>query len=156
MFEGYGFKTSLLDLTKANRQVVEKSLKDTKLVWVMGGNTFYLNYYVEKSDFGAVVRELLDNGLVYGGESAGAVIVGSTLHGIEYLDDPKLAPEQIWQGIGLLDYGLIPHWGWEKYGQYLEQAKGEMEKYAHVSTIDNDEALVVDDGQSKIVSNLPV
>lgn len=152
-FEQYGFKVSIIDLTKADKQTIKQSLKDTALVWVMGGNTFYLNYYAQKSGFSEVLKPLLDEGLVYGGESAGAALVGSTLHGIEHLDDPKLAPKVSWDGIGLLDYGLIPHWGWEKYGEYLTKAKTEMEKYGKVTTIDNDKAIIIIDGQSKIVEN---
>jgi dipeptidase E len=120
----------------------------------MGGNTFHLNYYAQKSGFGDVIKNLLLEGLVYGGESAGAILVGSTLHGIEYLDDPKLAPEILWNGIGLLDYGLIPHWGWEKYGEYISKARNEMEKHGTVITLDNDKALVIIDGQTKVVHNL--
>ncbi len=150
-FKKYGFKTSILDLTNSDKQAVEQSLKDANLVWVMGGNTFYLNFYAQKSGFGEFLKKRLNENLVYGGESAGAVLVGSTLHGIEHLDDPKLAPEIAWDGVGLLDYGLIPHWGWEKYGEYLAKAKTEMEKHGKVATIDNDEALVIIDGQSRTV-----
>lgn len=150
-FEKYGLKTSVLDLAKVNEQAVERSLKNVNLVWVMGGNSFYLNYCAHKSGFDKVLRRIINENLVYGGESAGAVLVGSTLHGIEHLDDPKLAPEVMWDGIGLLEYGIIPHWGWEKYGEHLIKAKIEMESHSKVVTINNDEALTVIDNEPRLV-----
>jgi dipeptidase E len=152
-FKSYGFTTSILDLTAANKQAVEDMLKGKDLVWVMGGNTFYLNLYLHTSGFSELIKEHLDNGLVYGGESAGAVVVGLTLHGVEHLDDPKDSPGVIWDGLRLVDSGIIPHWGYEKYGEYLEKAKQEMEKFTKVVTIDNDNALVVNGGESYEVTS---
>jgi dipeptidase E len=143
-FKSYGFTTSILDLTKANKQTVEDMLKGKNLVWVMGGNTFYLNLYLHTSGFSEVIKEHLDNGLVYGGDSAGAVVAGSTLHGVEHLDDPNDAPEVLWDGLRLVDSGILPHWGYEKYGEHLEKTKQEMEKFTKVITIDNDKALIID------------
>lgn len=147
LFKSCGFTTSVLDLTISDKQKVEDGLKNKTLVWVMGGNTFYLNLYLHKSGFSEVIKQHLDNGLVYGGESAGAVVTGLTLHGIEHLDDPKESPEVIWEGLKLVDFSIIPHWGWEKYGEYLEKAKQEMEKSTKVVTIDNDKALVINGGE---------
>jgi dipeptidase E len=152
-FKSYGFTTSILDLTIADKQTIEDTLKDKDLVWVMGGNTFYLNLYLHTSGFSEVIKKRLDNGLVYGGESAGAVVVGSTLHGVEHLDDPKDAPEVNWDGLQLVDSGIIPHWGYEKYGEYLEKAKQEMEKFTKVVTIDNDKALVINGSESYEVAS---
>ena len=148
LFKSYGFTTSLLDLTVANKQTIEDMLKGKDLVWVMGGNTFYLNLYLHTSGFSEVIKKHLGDGLVYGGDSAGAVVAGSTLHGVERLDDPNDSPEVIWEGLRLVDYGVIPHWGYEKYGEYLDKAKQEMEKFTKVITIDNDKALVINGSES--------
>jgi dipeptidase E len=153
MCKGYGFTTSILDLTTSDKQKVEEELKNKSLVWVMGGNTFYLNLYLHKSGFSEVIKEHLDNGLVYGGESAGAVVTGLTLHGVEHLDDPKESPEIIWDGLKLVDFSIIPHWGWEKYGEYLRKAKQEMEKFTKVVTIDNDKALVINGSELKFIDS---
>jgi dipeptidase E len=143
----------MLDLKLLDKTAVEESLKQKDLVWVMGGNTFYLNFLLHKSGFKDVIKKLLKEGLVYGGESAGAVVAGSTLHGIEYLDDPKLSPEVIWEGLKLFDFGIIPHWGLSEYGESLLDAKREMERYAIVSTIDNDKALEIEGEELEIINN---
>jgi len=153
LFEAAGFTTSLLDLTKANKESVEGTLKAQDVVWVMGGNTFYLNFYIHQSGFDDVVKDLVNQGLVYGGESAGAVIIGTTLHGIEHVDDPKDAPEVVWAGLSLQPYGIVPHWGWGKYQPVLEKAKETMKDFTKVVTLNNDQALVINDDQITTVKN---
>lgn len=148
-----GFTTSTLDLTTASKESVHDVLKDKSLVWVMAGNTFYLNFYIHKSGFAEVIKGLVDIGLVYGGESAGAVVEGSTLHGVEKVDDPKEAPEIIWEGLGLVEHGVLPHADWEKYREPMAAAKIEMEKFSKVLTINNDQAIVITNGQEELVDN---
>jgi dipeptidase E len=150
--EGFGFTVHTLDLTTSNEQSVRDDLTASDIVWVMGGNTFYLNYYMRQSSFNKVIKDLLEHGLVYAGESAGAVAAGSTLHGIEHLDDPKEAPEVVWDGLKLVDFGIIPHWGWERYGPALEKAKLEMEKYGPITTMGNNQALIIDGEDLEVIT----
>jgi len=119
----------------------------------MAGNTFYLNYHLHKSGFADVIKGLLENGLVYGGESAGAVVAGVTLHGVEKVDDPNESPEVIWQGLSLIDQGVLPHWGWDKYQGPIEAAKIEMEKFTPVVTMTNGQAIIVENGETTRMQN---
>ncbi|MDL2341481.1 MAG: Type 1 glutamine amidotransferase-like domain-containing protein [Patescibacteria group bacterium] len=132
-----GFEPIILDLLeyKDRRDDLKKTLRNFQGVWIMGGNTFYLNWAIQQSSFHKLIIELIKNGLVYGGESAGAVIAGRTLHGIENIDDSNLAPEVIWDGLGLVDYGIIPHWGNEKYIEVLDKCAIDMAQYATVKTL---------------------
>ncbi len=152
-FRKLGLTTSQLDLKSANKESVSTVLKGKTMVWVMAGNTFYLNFYLHKSGFAEIIKDELHHGLVYGGESAGAAVVGLTIHGVENVDDPDEAPEVVWEGLGLVEFGVIPHYGWAKYRQPLEAAKTGMEKYVKVKTITNQQALVCVDGKAEIVEN---
>ncbi len=147
-FEKQGFRTSVLDLATSSGKQREDSLGSNNFLWVMGGNTFYLNYRVQKTGFDKLVKTALENGLVYGGTSAGAVIAGPTLHGAENVDDPADAPEVIWDGLGLVEFGIVPHWGMEKYASELEKMKDEMQPHlAQVIMLTNEQAaIVVDSG----------
>jgi dipeptidase E len=152
-FRGFGLATSQLDLKATNEKSIKDSLKDKALLWVMAGNTFYLNYYLHQSGFANIIKgEMLDS-LVYGGESAGAAVVGPTIHGVEKVDDLNESPKVVWEGLGLVDFGVIPHYGWEKYRQPLQDAKTEMEKYAEVKTITNQQALVIVNGKTEVIDN---
>jgi len=110
--------------------------------WVLGGNTFYLNYWLRESEFDTILPDLLKNGFVFGGESAGAVVAGKTLHGVELLDDPSAAPEIVWEGLGLVDYSILPHKGNPEYAATYDQAYEEMRLFTPVKTLSDDNFIV--------------
>jgi dipeptidase E len=136
-----GFIPFMLDLRDydGKTDALAEKFADCSGVWVTGGNTFYLSYHMHQSGFDTLLPHLLRQGFVYAGESAGAVIAGKTLHGIEVLDDPSLAPETIWEGLCLVDYGIIPHWGKPKYAGRSEQAYEEMRLFGPVKTLTDDQ-----------------
>src|SRR5688572_13181491 len=140
-----GFVCHQLNLADfANKQQeLQQELAVVSGIWLTGGNTFYLNYWMRESGFDSILPALLQRGLVYAGESAGAVLAGTTLHGIELLDDPQEAPQTIWEGLSLVDYGIIPHWGEPKYADRYAQAAEEMRLFTGVKTLTNQEYIIV-------------
>jgi dipeptidase E len=148
-FKEIGFKTTVVDLVTSNSDVKESALKDNDFIWVMGGNTFHLNYRIQVEGFDKLLKKALGNGLVYGGTSAGAVVATPTLHGAENVDEiPEKLPEVIWDGLRLVDFGIVPHWGMEKYDAELQKMKQELTPHVpFVHTLTNDEAMTVIDGK---------
>ncbi len=146
-FKNLGHKTSVIDLTTSNSSKKE-NLEKYDFIWVMGGNTFYLNYKMHKTGFGKKLKDAVKSGLVYGGSSAGAVISGPTIHGVENVDNTKDAHQIVWDGIGLVDFGIVPHWGIGKYADSLQKMKDVMGLYlSEVFTITNSQAIVVIDDE---------
>ena len=140
MFENIGFTSEYLDLKDYEGRTGElkSKLQTSSGCWIMGGNSFYLNYWMFASGFDKILPDLLGQGFVYGGESCGAVVAGKTLHGVELLDNPTDAPDVIWEGLKLVDYGIIPHWDNQKYADRLEQAYEEMRLFTPVKTLSDD------------------
>lgn len=151
LFEGVGFETSLIDLRELRGDDLRQALLSHTLIWFMGGNTFHLNYLVRQTGLGGFIEDLLEQGLVYGGESAGAVLAGTTLRGVQNLDDPAQTSKTIWDGLSLVDFGIVPHYGMKQSAAELERCKLEMEKYTKVMTISNSQALVVNGGVVRVV-----
>lgn len=91
-------------------------LHDVGLIWVRGGNTFVLRRAMEVSGFAHLLPDLLTrDALVYGGYSAGIVVLSPSLHGIDIVDDPYRVPDgynatPIWEGLGIVPYAFAPHY----------------------------------------------
>lgn len=151
VFSDIGLTPTVIDIAETNAEQLKETLEASALIWVMGGNSFYLNYHINRSGLQGILRPLLESGTVYGGESAGAVIACPTLHGVELVDNPNEAPEIIWSGFALVDFGIVPHWGHEKYASLLEQCKLEMEKYASVTTLTDEQVLIVNGNKVSIL-----
>ncbi len=135
-----------------------RKLAEYGAVWVMGGNSFVLRRAMKYSDFDKLIVPLVQNGsIVYAGFSAGSVIATKTLKGIELVDDPLQIPpnyneEIIWDGLGLVDFSLAPHYksdhpesaGIDKVVAYFE------ENSIHFKAISDGQAIIVSDDQIEI------
>ncbi|MEO6954381.1 MAG: Type 1 glutamine amidotransferase-like domain-containing protein [Polyangia bacterium] len=119
LFASLGYVTDELDLrAHFGRATLPAVLSQHDLVWTTGGNTFVLNTAIRLSGFDVALRALLDDDLIaYGGYSAGAVVAGPSLRGVEHADPidgfPSDYPSRtpIWSGMGLVDYVVAPHAG---------------------------------------------
>jgi len=82
-----GFNLTEVDLKKENEESLKK-LERFDVIFVEGGNTFYLLKYVRKSGFDKVLRKILDKGIIYFGVSAGSMIAGLNIEsaGWKHLD----------------------------------------------------------------------
>jgi dipeptidase E len=116
-FAGLGIQAEYLDLREyfSSKASLGAVLARYQLVWILGGNSFLLMRAIVASGFDRTIRKLLaDDAMVYGGFSAGAVVATPTLRGIDLMDEPHrisegYSPEPIWEGLGLVDFSIVPH-----------------------------------------------
>ena len=87
------------------------------VMFVTGGNAFVLRRALKQSGLDVFLWDHLDRkDLVYAGYSAGICVAGPTLKNLELVDDPNVIPagyddaEVPWEGLGLIEYSLIPHY----------------------------------------------
>lgn len=100
----------------SNQTALEDKLKEYDGIWVRGGNAFVLRKAMAYSGFDKAIVELLaGDEIVYGGYSAGACVLGKTMHGLEHCDEPNAIPagykrKIIWDGLNIIPYTIVPHY----------------------------------------------
>jgi len=98
------------------QESIEKDLSQYGVIWVRGGNAFVLRQAMSLSGFDKALKNLMGNKeMLYGGYSAGIVVLGPNLHGIEMVDDSSKLPypdqqDVIWEGLGLVEKIILPHY----------------------------------------------
>ena len=126
------------------------------LIYASGGNVFLLATAYRLSGFDEFLREdLARDKYVYGGFSAGIMVICKTLrlYGHDYLV-PERVPEiygvdAVLDGVGLVDYQLIPH---ADAPAYLETTKEYIKRIegAGLEALPlNQEAVIVIDGDNR-------
>lgn len=121
-----------------------RELHKQDIIFVSGGNSFYLNYWIKRIGFKSILQKLLAEGKVYIGGSAGAAIAGSSLKPLETLDDPTKAPTRIDEGLKLVDYVILPHYGIEKYENRYQMIFKKFQSGPFVlKTLTNEQAIIV-------------
>lgn len=110
MLTQLGMEVKIIDLRDFSTGAsLKQALGGFDLVWVAGGNTFCLRYEMKRSGFDNIIGQLMESGLVYGGDSAGALVAGTSIEGVESVDEPEFAAEIITTGLGLVPYVVLPH-----------------------------------------------
>lgn len=150
------FKTiDMVDFSALPKEVWLKRLMASDVLFVEGGNTFHLNYWVNKSGFKDVLPELLKS-KVYVGVSAGTIVVTPSLVLSLAEKQPLLdINETIYdEGLKLVDFLVEPH----LYNSYFPKLTFEyVEKQVKnipfsVYALDDNSAIKVDDDKIDVVS----
>lgn len=111
-----GIQLEPLDLRPyfGNEAGLEATLANLGGAWVRGGNAFVLRQAMRLSGFDEALRNMTGTDFLYGGYSAGVCVLGPTLKGLQHVDSPAVVPypgsKVIWEGLGILDYLILPHY----------------------------------------------
>lgn len=141
-----------LDLRNKTESEIKRSVENLDLLWFCGGNVFYLRYLLKNSGLDKLLIGDLKNTCVLGGESAGALIMGPTLKYLDSVDDPSLVPEVIYDGLGLIDFVPLPHWGNEKYQEKLVTIKKDLEIDGYkVTEFSDKQTIIVKDNEIELL-----
>lgn len=111
-----GFSVSDYDLKGQDIKSLRQDLSQFQVIFVSGGNTFYLLSEVLKSGFDVVIKELLNKNVVYIGSSAGSMLMGPDLNHLTTVDHPEVVRELTdYTCLNLIKERILPHLGNPKY-----------------------------------------
>jgi len=82
--EELGFKVTDVDIKNGSEGSLSKRMNGFDIVFVEGGNTFYLLKHVRDSGFDVAIRRFLNRGGIYVGSSAGSMIAGLNIESAEW------------------------------------------------------------------------
>ena len=145
-----GFKITEVDLKQENENSLNKKLEKFDVVYVEGGNTFYLLKFVRKSGFDKAIEKFLDRGGIYVGVSAGTIITGLNIEsaGGWKHDDNKIVNLKDLTGLKLVPFVVSVHIDENKLDVVKKCAKAV--DYPVVAITDK-QAILVKDNKQKIV-----
>lgn len=116
MLEEIGFDVDIISLKDYfnNQEKLFEDFNKYNAFFVIGGNTFALRKAMQLSGFDGYLMNQVDNdNFLYAGYSAGICVLSPNMKGLELVDEP-LNPYNdesvIYDGIGILDYVIVPHY----------------------------------------------
>lgn len=154
MIESHGFDVEYVDLKNyaQDLETLHTKLADKDVIWFGGGNTYYLRWLLRDMGAENIVKDLIQNGVIYGGGSAGAIVAGPTLHHFEAADDPNISPGVIYEGLGLTNKVIVPHIDNKKYAAIIRGIDDKLKTDGYQTVpLGDAQALVVDDGREIII-----
>ncbi|HIH31740.1 TPA: type 1 glutamine amidotransferase-like domain-containing protein [Candidatus Woesearchaeota archaeon] len=134
--------------------VLDKKLSNMDVIFVSGGNTFYLLEVMKKSGFDKIIKTLLAKEIVYVGSSAGSCVVAPDITPIKLLDDPKKAKSlKSYTALNLTRTLVLPHLNTKKFGARCLATKKKYEKKYDMTPLNDNQVLIVKGNKNKIMKS---
>ncbi len=133
-----------------DRDVSDGELENIDVVYMCGGNTFYLLYKVRESKFDEKINEIVNKGIVYVGVSAGSMIIGPDIDvsGIrEEWDKNDIGIKDL-TGLNLIKERISPH--------YINEDKEAIQKFERetgkkVTPLRDNQAILIKDNEINVI-----
>ncbi len=155
--EMLGFELVELDLTNEASYRLSEKLGSVDGVYVAGGNTFYLLDQLHKKQLYGPLINRVKSGLLYFGESAGAVLLCQSIEPAKAIDDPAKAPDLAgYSGLGLIDFFPLPHVDREKYKDAFDTFRQEYKSMIKIVECRDDQAILTRDGITYEILDSPI
>lgn len=139
-----------MDIDGKNEKELKDMLKRTELIYVEGGNTFYLLKSVRESGFEKIAKELVEQGVVYVGSSAGAYIACPTIEMATWKHQDKYDHYGVtdFTAMNLVPFLVSAHYVPE-YAELLRE-KVKQSRYP-VKVLTDDQAVLIQNGHTRLI-----
>lgn len=143
------FKVTELDLKEENEESLRKKLINFDVIFVEGGNTFYLLKYIRESGFDKILKPFLERGGIYLGVSAGTMVAGLNIESAnwKYMDKNIVNLKDL-TGLKLVPFVFSVHID-ESNIDIIKECASKAD-YPVIALTDT-QALLVDNGTQRIV-----
>ncbi|NMM96233.1 peptidase S51 [Bifidobacterium sp. DSM 109960] len=139
-----GLNVREIDVAVASYHDIKTTIASSDMIYVTGGNTFYLLQSLRYSSADAIITQAVQEGKTYIGESAGAVVAGPNIEYINRMDSEDPAPYlEDYTGLGLVDFSIVPHIAGPALGESAADIMRHSDGTRRMIPIRDDQAILV-------------
>ena len=152
ILENFGAKLIRLDVSCAKNSAALVSIQDEPscedkilstisqcdIIYVSGGNTFYLLNELRKSRIWQAIKNAVKAGKIYIGESAGAIVAAPGTRYATLMDENSTNMSDF-AGLNLVDFCVVPHFGCEPFTEATREIMAKFGDVCDLRAINNDE-----------------
>jgi len=147
-----GFNVEEIDIEGKKESQLMKLLGLKDIIFVEGGNTFYLLKAMRQCNFERVLRKLLKQGKVYIGASAGSIVAGRTIKTAGWKDgDKNIVGLRNLKGLNLVPFDIFVHYQPEHAEIIKKNMRSERKRKKRLKILTDDQALLVQAKQVMLI-----
>ena len=152
VFKKLGAELTEIEISTANASDITQVFDAADIIYFTGGNSFFLIDQLRKTGTDTLLKQQLEKGKLFIGESAGAIVCAPELSYIEKMDPiPEDYSQSDYAGLGLINFYVLPHYLTAPFKKVTADI---MQSFSNIElcAINNAQALSVKDGVRKLVS----
>lgn len=139
-----GFNVEEVDIEGKNKNQLAILFENKDIIFVEGGNTFYLLKAIRQSGFEKVIKKLLKRGRVYIGASAGSIVAGKTIETAGWKDaDKNFVKLKNLRGMNLVPFSLFVHYLPEHAEIIKQKIKNPRKRLKKLKILTDEQAILV-------------
>lgn len=149
--EHLGYQLNFLDIANESKETCTTEINNAQLIYISGGNTFYLLQEIKKKGLLSVLRNKICTGCPYIGESAGGIILSKNINYVKEMDDTEMAPElKEFNALDVIDFYPLPHYMEEPFSDIVKKIVKEYSDQVDLVPINNNQAIVINNNSIEV------
>lgn len=137
-FLSLGYEIKDVDISNLNATRFDEILKDSDFLYFSGGNTFYLLSEIYKNGLADCISKFLQNGGIYIGESAGAIIASPDIKYAQTIDENRVNLKDF-KALNLVPFYTLPHYKEEPFIDICDEI---LSKFENLKAINNSQFIL--------------
>lgn len=151
-FKNLGMKLSILELTKVTEEEAKQEIILADYLYISGGNTFFLLQEIKRKNLISLIAEKVNQGMIYIGESAGAMIASADIEYAEGMDNKNIATDlKDTKALNLIDFYPLVHYGEFPFEEISKQREEKYKNRLNLIKINNYQAIIVEGNQISVL-----
>lgn len=152
--EKLGLIVDELDISTATIDGISTKLKSNDFIYVTGGNTFFLLQELKRTGAHKIIVDEVNNGKLYIGESAGAIVTSANIEYVKGMDSVKKAPDLAdFDALDLVEFYTVPHYTNSPFKKIAQKIIDDYSSTLNLAAISNKDAILVNNDEVKIERN---
>ena len=148
-----GYDVTVLDIATAPHSKSVQVIKNSGCLCISGGNTFYLLQELKRNGLLDLIKQKIQDDMLYIGESAGAIIACPDISYNQIMDDKTVATELTnYSGMGLVNYYVLPHNGEFPFVETTAQTIKIYGEKINLVPLNNSQAVIVENEDFSILT----
>ncbi len=152
MKDELGFNVEEIDIEGKTEAEVLKLLEVRDIIYVEGGNPFYLLQTMRACNFEKVIRKLLKEGKVYIGVSAGSMVAGKTIETALWKNaDKNVVGLKNLKGLNLVPFNVFVHYLPEHAEIIKQKMPNQKKRFKNLKIITDEQAILVQGKETSLI-----
>ncbi|EAX87115.1 Clan PC(S), family S51, peptidase E-like serine peptidase [Trichomonas vaginalis G3] len=151
-FTRLGMEVVELEVHTAPKEEIKQKVTECDLIFVAGGNTFFLLQELKESGAYDIIYHEVKNGKFYIGESAGTIIACKDIEYAGLVDSMEEGPKLKgnYSSFGFVNYFVLPHYTCEPFREACENVIKQYGDKLDLRPITNSQAVFADNDKFEV------